>query len=274
MSPQASRSISRSCRPCTTCWRRACRARRFCTSTGATTPFSRLSSTSISRPRFDAPIKVTREISTARQCMAPIEGRGTVAYWDSRMDQLVLYTGSQMPHIVRTGLAECLGLMQTQVRIVSPDVGRRLRLQGHSSAGGRLPRLARDALRPSGALARGPARASDRRRQLPGASLSHHRLRRPRRQRCAASTVRRRSIRAPIPSYPFSACLEAAQVASILPGPYDFQSYRCRTWSVATNKCPILPYRGVARTGVCLRARTHARSRRAGGRARAASRCA
>ena len=52
-------------------------------------------------------------------------------------------------------------------------------------------------------------------------------------------------------SYPFSACLEAAQVASILPGPYDFPSYRCRTWSVATNKCPILPYRGVARTGVC-----------------------
>jgi carbon-monoxide dehydrogenase large subunit len=53
-------------------------------------------------------------------------------------------------------------------------------------------------------------------------------------------------------SYPFSACLEAAQVASILPGPYDFPSYRCRTWSVATNKCPILPYRGVARTGVCF----------------------
>jgi carbon-monoxide dehydrogenase large subunit len=28
--------------------------------------------------------------------------------------------------------------------------------------------------------------------------------------------------------------------------------YRCRTWSVATNKAPILPYRGVARTGVCF----------------------
>src|SRR3984957_13206757 len=27
-------------------------------------------------PAFDAPIKVTREISTARQCMSPIEGRG------------------------------------------------------------------------------------------------------------------------------------------------------------------------------------------------------
>ena len=53
-------------------------------------------------------------------------------------------------------------------------------------------------------------------------------------------------------AYPFSACLEAAQVASILPGPYDFPAYRCRTWSAATNKCPILPYRGVARTGVCF----------------------
>jgi carbon-monoxide dehydrogenase large subunit len=53
-------------------------------------------------------------------------------------------------------------------------------------------------------------------------------------------------------AYPFSACLEAAQVASILPGPYDFPSYRCRTYSAATNKCGILPYRGVARTGVCF----------------------
>ena len=53
-------------------------------------------------------------------------------------------------------------------------------------------------------------------------------------------------------AYPFSACLEAAQVASILPGPYDFPGFRCRTWSSATNKPPILPYRGVARTGVCF----------------------
>jgi len=30
------------------------------------------------------------------------------------------------------------------------------------------------------------------------------------------------------------------------------QGYRCRTWSVATNKPPILPFRGVARTGVCF----------------------
>src|ERR1700676_14253 len=57
---------------------------------------------------FDAPIKVTRTISTGRQCMAPIEGRGVIANFDHRVDQLVLHTASQMPHIVRNGLAECL----------------------------------------------------------------------------------------------------------------------------------------------------------------------
>ncbi len=52
-------------------------------------------------------------------------------------------------------------------------------------------------------------------------------------------------------SYPFGACLEAAQVQSILPGPYVLPKLRCRTVSACTNKPPILPYRGVARTGVC-----------------------
>ncbi|MBV8835601.1 MAG: xanthine dehydrogenase family protein molybdopterin-binding subunit, partial [Alphaproteobacteria bacterium] len=47
---------------------------------------------------FDAPIKVTRTITTARQCMAPIEGRGVIATLDHRTDQLVLHTASQMPH--------------------------------------------------------------------------------------------------------------------------------------------------------------------------------
>ena len=52
-------------------------------------------------------------------------------------------------------------------------------------------------------------------------------------------------------SYPFGACLEAAQIGSILPGPYVLPLLRCHTVSACTNKPPILPYRGVARTGVC-----------------------
>src|SRR6185437_5458910 len=53
-------------------------------------------------------------------------------------------------------------------------------------------------------------------------------------------------------SYPVSSSVEAAQIANLLPGPYVFSSYRCRALAVATNKCPIIPYRGVARSGVCL----------------------
>src|SRR4051812_7124656 len=72
---------------------------------------------------LDAPIKLTREISTARQCMSPLEGRGVVASFDHRLDQLTLHTGAQMPHIVRNGLSDCLGIEQGRIRIVSPDIG-------------------------------------------------------------------------------------------------------------------------------------------------------
>jgi carbon-monoxide dehydrogenase large subunit len=70
-----------------------------------------------------APVVVRRTLRTARQCMSPLEGRGLVAVWDRRLEQLVLHTSTQMPHIVRTGLAGCLGLPEEQVRIVAPDVG-------------------------------------------------------------------------------------------------------------------------------------------------------
>ncbi|MBN9042253.1 MAG: carbon monoxide dehydrogenase [Rhizobiales bacterium 62-47] len=199
---------------------------------------------------YDAPIKVTREISTARQCMAPMEGRATVAYWDHRAEQLVLYTGSQQPHIVRQGLAEVLGLDQVQIRVISPDVG--------GGFGYKAILLPEDICLSWLAMRCGhPVRWTEDRREHLIASANcreHHYI-------ITAYADRDGKLRGveceatvdsgAYSSYPFSACLEAAQVASILPGPYDFPSYRCRTWSVATNKCPILPYRGVARTGVC-----------------------
>ena len=70
-----------------------------------------------------AAAKVTRTLRTSRQCMAPIEGRGVLAEWDPRLEQIVVTTSTQMPHVTKTGLADCLGLDEGQVRIVSPDVG-------------------------------------------------------------------------------------------------------------------------------------------------------
>lgn len=199
----------------------------------------------------DAPIRVTREIRTARQCMAPLEGRGAVAFWDNRLEQLTLYSACQMPHIVRTGLAECLGLDEGQVRVIVPDVG------GGFGYKGIL--LAEEVCLGWLAMRRGhPVRwIEDRREHLTaGANCREHYYRitgyADRDGRLLGIDCEATVDSGAYSAYPFSACLEAAQVASILPGPYDFPFYRCRTYSAATNKCPILPYRGVARTGVCF----------------------
>ncbi|WP_441230895.1 xanthine dehydrogenase family protein molybdopterin-binding subunit [Tardiphaga sp. 215_C5_N2_1] len=200
---------------------------------------------------LDAPIKVTREISTARQCMSPLEGRGVIATFDHRLDQLTLYTGSQMPHIVRNGLSDCLEMDQGQIRIVSPDVG-----GGFGHKGILLPE---EVCLSWLTMKRGfPVRwIEDRREHLVASSncREHHYKITVYADR--DGTLRGIDCEATVDSgayssYPFSACLEAAQVVSILPGPYQMPAYRCRTYSVATNKCPILPYRGVARTGVCF----------------------
>ena len=198
-----------------------------------------------------AAVSVTRTFRTARQCMSPLEGRGVLAYWDRRLEMLVLHTACQIPHIVRTGLAQCLGLEQGQVRIVVPDVG-----GGFGYKGILLPEevvLGWIAMRRDH-----PVRwIEDRREQLVANAncREHHYVITAHAE--ADGTLLAIDCEAHVDagaysSYPFSACLEAAQVASILPGPYVLEAYRCRTWSVATNKPPILPYRGVARTGVCF----------------------
>lgn len=197
-----------------------------------------------------APIRVTRSLRTARQCMSPLEGRGVLAEWDTRLDQLVMWSSAQMPHITRSGLSECLGLDHGQIRVISPDVG-----GGFGYKGILLPEEV--AL---GWLARRlglPVRwIEDRFEQLSANANCREHAYALTAYADRDGTLLGLDCEAMVDagaysSYPFSACLEAAQIASILPGPYRFNRYRCRTFSVATNKPPILPYRGVARTGVC-----------------------
>ena len=201
--------------------------------------------------RDGAAIVVRRTLRTSRQHMAPIEGRGLVADWDRRLGQLVLHTATQMPHIVRSGLAECLGLPEEAIRVIAPDVG-----GGFGYKGVLLPEEV-----VAGYLAatlRHPVRwIEDRREGLTGGANCrehHYELTAYADQdgRLLALDAEATVDAGAYSIYPFSACLEAAQVVSILPGPYDFAAYRCRTWSVATNKPAILPYRGVARAGVAF----------------------
>ncbi len=204
-----------------------------------------------SRAALDAaPVKVTRTVRTSRQCMAPLEGKGCVALHERHVEQLTLWTSTQMPHIVRSGLAECLGLEERRVRVVAPDVG-----GGFGWKGLLQPEevcCAWAALK----LDRPIKWLEDRREHLIAAAncREHHY------EMTAWADAEGRLLglealahvdAGAYSVYPFSACLEGAQVVSNLPGPYDIPAYRCRALSVCSNKPPIVPYRGVARTGVC-----------------------
>jgi carbon-monoxide dehydrogenase large subunit len=199
----------------------------------------------------NAAVTVRREIRTARQHMSPMEGRGVVCDWNRRLGQLVMHSAAQMPHINRAGLAECLGIDQGAIRVIAPDVG-----GGFGYKGILLPEevalawLCRRLGRPVRWI-------EDRREQLSANAncREHHydlTLYADAKGKILGIDCEATVDSGAYSSYPFSACLEAAQVSSILPGPYKMDRYRCRTWSVATNKAPILPYRGVARTGVCF----------------------
>jgi len=197
-----------------------------------------------------AAAKVTRTLRTARQCMAPLEGRGVLAEWDPRLEQLIVTTSTQMPHVIRSGLADCLGLDEGRVRIVSPDVG-----GGFGYKGILLPEeivCAALAMR----LGRPVRWLEDRFEQLSASAncREHHYVITAWADRAGKLLgVACEAIvdAGAYSSYPFGACLEAAQVGSILPGPYVLPLLSCHTVSACTNKPPILPYRGVARTGVC-----------------------
>ena len=146
----------------------------------------------------------------------------------------MMHSATQMPHIIRAGLAECLGIDAGRDPRGRARRRRRLRLQGHPAArGGRARLAARDA------SARPLRWIEDRReqligqRQLPRAPLRPHAYA-DATAACWRSTARRPSTPAPIRSYPFSACLEAAQVGSILPGPYKMD----RTTAAAPSRWP------------------------------------
>nr|WP_275982260.1 xanthine dehydrogenase family protein molybdopterin-binding subunit [Frigidibacter sp. ROC022] len=201
--------------------------------------------------RANAAVVIEREYTTARQCMNPMEGKGTLAHWDEKAEQLVVHTSTQVPHLIRTGLSECLGLDQGSVRVIAPDVGGgfgyKCVLQPEEVS---VSWVARKTGRPI-------RWTEDRREHLvAGANTRQHHY-----KITAYADDRGRilgldaEVTVDIGAYsvwPFTACLEAAQAGGNLPGPYAFQHYRCKTYSVATNKPGLTPYRGVARPGVCF----------------------
>lgn len=198
-----------------------------------------------------APVIVEREYKMARQVMNPMEGKAVLAHWDDTASQLVVYTSTQVPHSIRSGLSLCLGLPEEKIRVIAPDVGGgfgyKCVLQPEEICVAWLAMKRRHPVR----------WVEDRREHLTaGANTREHYY------KVKAYADERgkllgldATVTISVGAYsvwPFTAVIEAGQAGGNLPGPYVFDKYRCRTVSVATNKPPFTPYRGVARPGVCF----------------------
>ncbi len=66
---------------------------------------------------------VESRFSQHRQTHVPIETRGCIAVWDDGREHLTFHVGNQVPHPYRTMLANRLRLSESQVTVISPDVG-------------------------------------------------------------------------------------------------------------------------------------------------------
>ena len=66
---------------------------------------------------------VEATFSQQRQTHVPIETRGCAAVWDCGRKHLTFHIGTQVPHPLRTQLATRLALEESQVTVISPDVG-------------------------------------------------------------------------------------------------------------------------------------------------------
>ena len=198
-----------------------------------------------------AEITVSREYRMNRQSGAPLEGRAVLACRDHRLDEVVVYASTQTPHTVRVALGEILGLDERRIRVVAPDVG--------GGFGPKARLYPEEIILAALALELDhPVRwVEDRGEHLltcgayPRPSLPGHRLcRRARpdsRRRCRDRRRRRRLWAVAAGAVP-----GGGMAARNLPGPYTIANYRARAATVATNKTPLGPYRGVGRPGACF----------------------
>jgi carbon-monoxide dehydrogenase large subunit len=198
-----------------------------------------------------AEITVTRRYRMNRQSGAPLEGRAVLAYRDHRLDEVVVYASTQTPHTMRVAIAEILGIDERSIRVVAPDVG-----GGFGPKARLYPEeiiLAALALKLDH-----PVRwVEDRTEHLLTAAHTrdHH-------YRVTAYADRQGKVlgvdaditvdAGAYGMWPQGPYQEANMAARCLPGPYTIANYRARTYTVATNKTPFGPYRGVGRTGACF----------------------
>ncbi len=71
----------------------------------------------------DADKVIRFRIVNQRLAPMPMEPRGVAAQWHAGMKQLTLWSSTQIPHLLRSQLAEMLKLPETRIRVIAPEVG-------------------------------------------------------------------------------------------------------------------------------------------------------
>ena len=66
---------------------------------------------------------VERELVFARHTGVPLETRSLIALFEPAERRLTVHQSTQVPHQMRAVYADCLGLAEQDVRVVTPDVG-------------------------------------------------------------------------------------------------------------------------------------------------------
>ena len=188
-----------------------------------------------------AAVVVERTFRNPRYNAVPIEPRGVLAVPEG--DRLVLWSSTQIPHILQEAVAELLGL-EGRVQVRCPDIGGGFGQKAHVYP--EEVAVAWAAL----ALGRPVKWAEDRVESLQSATHAREQLVRARlgvdrTGRILALEAEVYSDVGAYPIYPWGQILEALGTPAILPGPYDVRNYRYVTHSLATNKGPQGAYRGV-----------------------------
>ena len=82
----------------------------------------------VKTPGFDAKLagahrRVKVDIRSHRQNALPMEPRAAHAAWDPASERVTLTCATQMPHAMRTIIADLIGMPESDLRVIAPDVG-------------------------------------------------------------------------------------------------------------------------------------------------------
>jgi len=175
-----------------------------------------------------------------RQTHVPMEPRGCLASWQPGDDTLTFWHSTQIPHPIRSALAARLGIPESAVRVITPDVG--------GGFGQKIP-LYREELATAAAsrLLGRPVRWIETRRENLLASL-HAREDivdvRAAVRADGAIVGLDVQILTDFGAYAyFPANYMARVIGMLVPGAYRLRDYRYAITAVLTNKCPAGPYR-------------------------------